>query len=65
MDKRLQKRHKRQVARARDHVKLSAPDLRTHSEVEAARVASRSPATQRNDPHAAYAPLVGQLQTKA
>ena len=41
MDKRLAKRHKRQVARAREHVKLSEPDLRTHEQIEAAREASR------------------------
>jgi hypothetical protein len=37
MDKRLQKRHKRQVARAKEHVKLSEPDLRTPEEIQAAR----------------------------
>ena len=41
MDKRLAKRHKRQVARAREHVKLSEPDVRTHEQIEAAREASR------------------------
>jgi hypothetical protein len=42
MDKRLAKRHKRQVARAREHVKLSEPDLRTPEEIKAARDASRA-----------------------
>jgi hypothetical protein len=42
MDKRLAKRHKRQVARAREHVKLSEPDLRTPEQIKAARDASRS-----------------------
>lgn len=43
MDKRLAKRHKRQVARAREKVKISEPDVRTHEEIEAAREASRAP----------------------
>jgi len=42
MDKRLAKRHKRQVARARENVKLSEPDLRTPEEIKAAREASRA-----------------------
>jgi hypothetical protein len=41
MDKRLAKRHKRQVARAKEHVKTSEPDVRTHEQIEAARQASR------------------------
>jgi len=41
MDKRLEKRHKRQVARAREHVKLSEPDVRTPEQIKAAREASR------------------------
>ena len=41
MDKRLAKRHKRQVARAKEHVKLSEPDVRTPEEIKAARDASR------------------------
>jgi len=41
MDKRLAKRHKRQVARAKEHVKLSEPDLRTPEQIKAAREASR------------------------
>ena len=40
MDKRLAKRHKRQVARAKEHVKLSEPDLRTPEQIQAAREAS-------------------------
>jgi hypothetical protein len=42
MDKRLAKRHKRQVSRAREHVKLSEPDLRTPEQIKAARDASRA-----------------------
>jgi len=41
MDKRLAKRHKRQVSRAKEHVKLSEPDLRTPEQIKAAREASR------------------------
>ena len=41
MDKRLEKRHKRQVARAKQKVKVSEPDVRTHEQIEAAREASR------------------------
>jgi hypothetical protein len=41
MDKRLAKRHKRQVSRSRQKIKLSEPDLRTPEQVEAARLASR------------------------
>jgi hypothetical protein len=41
MDKRLAKRHKRQVSRAKERVKLSEPDLRTPEQIKAAREASR------------------------
>ena len=42
MDKRLAKRHKRQVSREKSKVKLSEPDLRTPEQIEAAREASRA-----------------------
>lgn len=42
MDKRLAKRHKRQVARQREHIKVSEPDLRTPEQIKAARDASRA-----------------------
>ena len=42
MDKRLAKRHKRAVDRAKAKVKISEPDVRTHEEIEAARAASQS-----------------------
>jgi len=42
MDKRLAKRHKRQVTRERERVKLSEPDLRTPEQIKAAREASRA-----------------------
>jgi hypothetical protein len=41
MDKKLLKRHKRQVARAKERVRLSEPDLRTPEQIKAAREASR------------------------
>ena len=41
MDKRLAKRHKRQVARAKENVKVSEPDVRTPEQIQAARDASR------------------------
>ena len=37
MDKRLAKRHKRQVARAKEKVKVSEPDVRTPEQIAAAR----------------------------
>jgi hypothetical protein len=49
MDKRLAKRHKRQVARKKEHVKLSEPDVRTPEEIKAAREASRPAAGHSTD----------------
>jgi hypothetical protein len=54
MNKRLLKRHKRQVARAKERVKLSEPDLRTPEQLRAAREASRPAGGWRNAPHALY-----------
>ena len=42
MDKRLAKRHKRQVTRAKQKLKLSEPDLRTPEEIKTARETSRA-----------------------
>jgi hypothetical protein len=42
MNKRLLKRHKRQVARSKEAVKLSEPDVRTPEQLAAAREASRA-----------------------
>jgi hypothetical protein len=47
MNKRLEKRHKRQVSRARERVKQSEPDLRTPEQVAAAREVSGAVAAQR------------------
>ena len=42
MNKRLEKRHKRQVLRAREHVKVSEPDVRTPEQIRAAKEAGRT-----------------------
>jgi hypothetical protein len=55
MNKRIQKRHKRQVLRAREQVRLSQPDLRTPEQIAAAREVSRSVASRHSLPHANYA----------
>jgi hypothetical protein len=52
LNKRLLKRHKRQVARAKEHVKLSEPDLRTPEQITAAREAGRSAGGRRDGPQA-------------
>jgi hypothetical protein len=57
MTNKLVKRHKRQVARARERVRLSQPDLRTREQVAAAREASRGMTSQRNDHRAPYSTL--------
>jgi len=53
MNKRLLKRHKRQVSRAKYRSKLSEPDLRTPEQLTAAREASRAVVGRRTDrrPH--------------
>jgi hypothetical protein len=53
MDKRLAKRYKRQVARAKERVKLSEPDVRTPEQIEAAREASRPDTSRGNVPKVA------------
>jgi hypothetical protein len=54
MNKRLLKRHQRQVLRAKERVKLSEPDLRTPEQLKAAREVSRSVAGQHDVPRAPY-----------
>ena len=54
MNKRLLKRHKRQVSRAKERVRLSVPDLRTPEQLSAAREASRPAGGWRNAGHAFY-----------
>jgi len=55
MNKRLVKRHKRQVARGRERGKLSEPDLRTPEQLTAAREAGRAVAGSRTDRRPIYA----------
>jgi len=65
MDKRLAKRHKRQVARARENVKLSEPDLRTPEQIKAAREASRPDLARSSDANAGkFTPSVRSNQTR-
>jgi hypothetical protein len=54
MNKRLLKRHQRQVSRAKERVRVSEPDLRTPEQVSAARELSRSVAGQHNVPRVPY-----------
>jgi hypothetical protein len=54
MDKRILKRHKRQVSRARERGRVSEPDVRTPEELTAAREVSRSIASRHSLPHAHY-----------
>jgi hypothetical protein len=56
MDKRLEKRHKRQVARAKERVKVSEPDVRTPEELKAAREASRPASSRRTGTGSNLAP---------
>ena len=51
MDKRLLKRHQRQVLRAKARVRLSEPDVRTPDQIKAAREASRSADDRRKGPN--------------
>ena len=55
VNKRLEKRHKRQVTRARERVKLSAPDLRSPEQLMAVREASRALVGHGSRPPAPYA----------
>jgi hypothetical protein len=55
MSKALLKRHKRQVARAKNKVRLSEPDVRTPEQLKAAREASQPAGGWRGGPPALYA----------
>jgi hypothetical protein len=55
MNKRLQKRHDRQVSRAKARVRVSEPDVRTPDQMAAARGNSRTMANQRGAPLPYYA----------
>jgi len=48
MNKRIEKRHKREVARARARGKVSEPDVRTPEQIRAAREASQPAGGWRN-----------------
>jgi len=54
MNKRLLKRHKRQVSRAKERGKLSEPDLRTSEQLTAARETSRALTGRQTDRRAPY-----------
>jgi hypothetical protein len=54
MDKRVLKRHKRQVSRAKARFTLSEPDLRTPEQLTAAREASRPAGGWRKGLHSRY-----------
>lgn len=58
MTKRILKRHKRQVARAKARVKLSEPDVRTPEQVRAAREASGLVGRNDSRPHYAARPAL-------
>lgn len=62
MSKQLDKRHKRQVARAKQKVKLSEPDVRTPEQIRAAREASAPAGGWRSGPSASYAGPSGRSQ---
>jgi hypothetical protein len=55
MNKRLEKRHKRQVARGKERGKFSEPDLRTPEQLTAAREASRAVSGRSADRRLYYA----------
>jgi hypothetical protein len=54
MDKRIEKRHKREVLRKKNKAKQTEPDVRTPEEIKAAREASRPAQGWHKDPHANY-----------
>ena len=55
MDKRLAKKHKRQVSRQKTRVSVSQPDVRTPEQVRVAREASRPDGTRRNEQNVVHA----------
>ena len=65
MNKRLLKRHKRQVARAKDKIRLSEPDVRTPEQVRAAREASRAAIDRRTGAHPRYSTSPTQTRAEA
>ncbi len=61
MNKRLLKRHKRQVSRARERVRLSEPDLRTPEQLAAAREGSRAVTGRQANPRPLYSTHIRQI----
>lgn len=54
MNNRLAKRHKRQVTRGKERMKLSEPDVRTPEQLAAAREVGRTVSGLRHAPHGYY-----------
>lgn len=65
MNKRLLKRHKRQVSRAKERVRLSEPDVRTPEQVRAARAESQPAGGWRNGSKPLYTTTSIRNQTGA
>ena len=65
MNKRLLKRHKRQVARAKNRIRLSEPDVRTPEQIRAAREASRAATDRRTGAHPRYSTPPAQSHAEA
>ena len=54
MNRKLLKRHKRQVARTKERMKVPEPDVRTPGQLAAMREASSAVSRLRNERHANY-----------
>src|SRR5947209_5451495 len=65
MNKRLLKRHKRQVSRAKERIRLSEPDVRPPEQVRAAKEASRAATDRRTGAHPRYSPPPAQSHAEA
>lgn len=65
MNKRLLKRHKRQVSRAKERIRLSEPDVRTPEQVRAAREASRASTDRSTGAHPRYSTPPSQSHREA
>jgi hypothetical protein len=62
MNKRLEKRHKRQVSRAKERVAESLPDIRTPEQLKAARESSRA-VTRKNSTSSSLYPTPVKSET--
>ena len=65
MNKRLLKRHKRQVSRANERIRLSEPDVRTPEQVRAARQAGRAATDRRTGAQPLYSTAPAQGRAEA